>query len=68
MVFRGETAQKGAGLCPAVALNIDGAPVHKPYTIRSNPKDALGTEGTSYTLTVKRTNPAYASAWTLENW
>ena len=35
----------------SVALNIDGAPVHKPYTIRSNPKDALGTEGTSYTLT-----------------
>ena len=23
----------------SVALNIDGAPVHKPYTIRSNPKD-----------------------------
>ena len=36
----------------SVALNIDGAPVHKPYTIRSNPKDALGTEGTSYTLTI----------------
>ena len=28
----------------SVALNIDGAPVHKPYTIRSGPKDALGTE------------------------
>ena len=24
----------------SVALNIDGAPVHKPYTIRSNPNDA----------------------------
>ena len=52
----------------SVALNIDGAPVRKPYTIRSNPKDALGTEGSSYTLTVKRTNPAYASAWILEHW
>lgn len=36
----------------SVALNIDGAPVNKPYTIRSNPKDALGTENTSYTLTI----------------
>ena len=52
----------------SVALNIDGAPVHKPYTIRSGPKDALGTENNSYTLTIKRTNPAYASAWILENW
>ena len=52
----------------SVALNIDGAPVRKPYTIRSNPKDAIGTEGSRYTLTIKRTNPAYASAWILENW
>ena len=52
----------------SVALNIDGALVHKPYTIRSSPKDALGTENTSYTLTIKRTNPAYASAYILENW
>ncbi len=52
----------------SVSLNINGAPVNKPYTIRSNPKDALGTENTSYTLTIKRTNPAYASAWILENW
>ena len=50
------------------ALNIDGALVHKPYTIRSNPADALGTENTSYTLTIKRTNPAYASAYILDNW
>lgn len=52
----------------SVALNIDGALVHKPYTIRSSPKDALGTENTSYTLTIKRTNPAYVSAYILENW
>ena len=52
----------------SVALNIDGAAVHKPYTIRSNPKDALGTENTSYILTIKRTNPAYASAYILDHW
>ncbi len=52
----------------SVALNIDGALVHKPYTIRSGPKDALGTENNSYTLTVKRTVPAYASAYILDNW
>lgn len=52
----------------SVSLNIDGAPVSKPYTIRSGPKDALGSENTSYTLTIKRTSPAYASAWILEHW
>ncbi len=52
----------------SVSLNIDGAPVSKPYTIRSNPKDALGRENTSYTLTVKLTSPAYASKWILDNW
>lgn len=52
----------------SVALNIDGALVNKPYTIRSNPADALGAENTSYTLTIKRTNPAYASAYILDSW
>ena len=52
----------------SVTLDIDGALVHKPYTIRSGPADALGAEGTSYTLTIKRTNPAYASAYILDNW
>ena len=52
----------------SVSLNIDGAPVNKPYTIRSGPKDALGRENTSYTLTIKLTEPAYASKWILENW
>ena len=52
----------------SVSLNIDGAAVSKPYTIRSNPKDALGTENNRYILTVKMTNPAYASAYILENW
>ena len=52
----------------SVSLNIDGAPVNKPYTIRSNPKDALGTENTSYTLTIKLTNPSYASKHILSTW
>ena len=52
----------------SVALNIDGAPVNKPYTIRSNPRDALGAENTSYTLTVKLTEPSYASSHILTTW
>ena len=51
----------------SVALNINGAAVNKPYTIRSAPKDALGNNST-YTLTVKRTDPSYASGWILDNW
>lgn len=51
----------------SLALNINGALVNKPYSIRSNPKAALGTEKTSYTLTIKITNPAYASKYILEN-
>jgi ferredoxin-NADP reductase len=52
----------------SVALNINGSLVNKPYTIRSSPKDALGSENTSYTLTIKRTDPAYASAHILATW
>ena len=52
----------------SVSLNIDGRPVAKPYTIRSNPKDALGSGNTSYTLTIKKVDPGFASPWILENW
>lgn len=52
----------------SVSLNIDGAPVNKPYTIRSSPKDALGADNTSYTLTIKLTNPSYASKHILDTW
>ncbi len=52
----------------SVSLNIDGALVNKPYTIRSNPKDALGADNTSYTLTIKLTNPSYASKHILTTW
>lgn len=52
----------------SVSLNIDGAPVNKPYTICSGPKDALGADNTSYTLTIKLTNPSYASKYILDTW
>lgn len=52
----------------SVSLNIDGATLCKPYTIRSGPKDALGSCGTSYTLTIKKAEPAYASAYILSTW
>lgn len=52
----------------SVSLDIDGHPVTKPYTIRSNPKDALGKENNKYILTIKRTNPSYGSAFILDNW
>ena len=52
----------------SVTLNINGQPTTKPYTLRSNPKDALGPDSNSYILTIKRTNPAFVSAWILENW
>ena len=52
----------------SVSLNMDGKPVCKPYTIRSNPKDALGAENTSYTLTIKKVEPGFASPWILANW
>lgn len=60
-----EMAYFRAGQYVAVALNVDGATVNKPYTICSGPKDALDN---SYTLTVKITNPAYASGYILNNW
>ncbi len=54
-----------AGQYVSVALDIDGAFVNKPYTICSNPKDALSG---SYCLTIKATNPGFASKYILENW
>lgn len=52
----------------SVGLNIGGTALSKPYTIRSGPGSALGEDGTSYVLTIKRTEPGYASKWILENW
>lgn len=52
----------------SVSLNIGGTVLAKPYTIRSGPGSALGETGTSYVLTVKLTDPGYASRWILDNW
>lgn len=57
-----------AGQYVSVALEFDNAKLTRPYTIRSNPADALGTENTSYTLTVKRNAGGYASDYILDNW
>lgn len=60
-----ELAYFRAGQYVSVALSIDGTETNKPYTIASSPKEAL--EG-SYTITIKKTNPGFASSWILNNW
>lgn len=52
----------------SVSLNVDGREISKPYTIRSNPKDALGDKDTKYILTIKTVDPGFASPWILKNW
>lgn len=54
-----------AGQYVSVSLSIDGVETNKPYTIASSPKEAL--DG-SYTITVKKTNPGFASTYILNNW
>ncbi len=55
-----------AGQYVSVSLSIGKAVVNKPYTIASNPKDAL--EDGTYTLTVKESAAGYASRYILDNW
>jgi ferredoxin-NADP reductase len=57
-----------AGQYVSVSLQIDNACLHMPYTIRSNPADALAADGGSYTLTIKESPDGYASKYILENW
>ena len=52
----------------SLTLNIDGKDTTKPYTIRSNPKDALGDNDTSYILTIKKVEGGLVSPWILANW
>ncbi len=54
-----------AGQYVSVELEIEGAKLHKPYSICSAPADAL--KG-SYMLTVRKTNGGYASEYILNNW
>ena len=57
-----------AGQYVSLALEIGGATVCKPYSLRSDPKDALGSENTSYTLTVRHSKNGFASEYILDNW
>ena len=57
-----------SGQYVSVFLQIGGAKLSKPYSIRSSPKDALGEKETSYTLTVKKSDKGYASEYILNNW
>lgn len=54
-----------AGQYVSVSLTINGTETNKPYTICSSPKAALDGH---YTLTIKRTNPGFASSYILDNW
>ncbi len=54
-----------AGQYLSVTLDIDGAKVAKPYSIRSGPQDALNGK---YIITVKRSANGYASEFILNNW
>ncbi len=57
-----------AGQYVSVNLEIGAAMVNKPYTLCCAPKDALGTENTSYRLTISRSRDGFASEYILDNW
>lgn len=60
-----ELAYFRAGQYVSVSLDFEGGTMCKPYAIRSNPKDALGTEGNRYMITVKRSPGGFASEYML---
>lgn len=62
-----ELAYFRAGQYLSVVINIGKAFVSKPYTLASNPKDALGANG-SYRILVKDAANGYASDYVHENW
>ena len=57
-----------AGQYISVALDMNGITADKPYSLRSNPKDAMGTANNSYTLTIKHVNGGQGSEYILDNW
>lgn len=57
-----------AGQYISVALDIDGITADKPYSLRSNPKDAMGEKNNSYTLTIKHVKDGQGSEYILDNW
>ncbi|MDO4938875.1 MAG: iron-sulfur cluster-binding domain-containing protein [Lachnospiraceae bacterium] len=57
-----------AGQYLSVVVPMGESYICRPYTIASDPKDALGEENTSYKLTIKRTAKGFASDAALDNW
>lgn len=57
-----------AGQYISVSLDIDGITADKPYSLRSNPKDAMGKDNNSYTLTIKHVKDGQGSEYILDNW
>lgn len=57
-----------AGQYITVDVEINGTVASKPYSLRSNPKDALGEKDTSYTLTIKHSKGGFASEYILSEW
>lgn len=56
-----------AGQYLSVELNINGETLYKPYSICSSPNEALDSENSSYSITVKEVNNGYASNYILKN-
>ena len=56
-----------AGQYVSLALDMDGVTANKPYSLCSSPKDALGDENTSYTLTVKHGKGAQGGEYILSH-
>ncbi|MDO4493980.1 MAG: 2Fe-2S iron-sulfur cluster-binding protein [Clostridia bacterium] len=57
-----------AGQYVSVSLDMDGVTADKPYTLSSAPKAALGSEHTSYTLTVKQAPGSDGATHILGHW
>ncbi len=64
----GSLAYFRAGQYISVAVEKDGKIYCKPYSISSAPGDALGKQGTSYTITVKARENGFISDFILSTW
>lgn len=60
-----ELAYFRAGQYLSIYLDFEGGTMCKPYAIRSNPKDALGSTENRYMITVKRSPGGLASEYIL---
>jgi len=56
-----------AGQYICFELEINGAALQRPYTLQSDPADALAAES-SYTFTIKDNPKGFAAPWIIENW